>query len=177
MTLSYDGIQREVDFVAWRGDDRLARDSRRPPQLIVGEAKSLAQGELITARDLAKLKSVAAKLPDAAVVISVLREDFTRAEKQLLKKFVNWGRRVNVHGESTNPVVLLTAHELTMDYLLSATWKELGGAHARFADFERTRTLLNLADATQQIYLGLPSFHQVLKEYWDKRHARRKAAL
>ena len=176
MTLSFDGIQREVDFIAWRADDRLGRDNRRPPQLIVGEAKSLAQGESITARDLAKLKSVAVKLPDAAVVISVLREDFTHAEKQLLEKFVNWGRRVNVYGQPTNPVVLLTAHELTMDYLLSATWKDLGGAHARFADYQHTRTLLNLADATQQIYLGLPSFHQVRREYWDKRLARRKAA-
>ena len=175
MNLSLDGFQREVDFVAWRGDDRLGRDNRRPPQLIIGEAKSLAQGELITARDLTRLKSVAVKLPDAAVVISVLREDFTSVEKQLLENFVNWGRRVNVHGEPTNPVLLLTAHELTMDDLLSATWKDLGGAHARFADYEHTRTLLNVADATQQIYLELPSFHQVLREYWDKRIARRKS--
>jgi hypothetical protein len=89
---------------------------------------------------------------------------------------VNWGRRVNMHGEPTNPVVLLTAHELTVDPPLSARWKELGGAHARFANYEDTRTLLNVADATQQIYLGLPSFHQVFREYWAKRLARRKAA-
>jgi hypothetical protein len=158
MSLSFDGAQREVDFVAWLGNDRLSRENRRPPQLIIGEAKSLGQGELITARDLAKLKSVATKLPDTVVVISVLRDHFTRAEKQLLTKFVKWGRRVNVHGEPTNPVLLLTAHELTMDHLLSATWKDLGGTHARFADYEHTRTLLNLADATQQIYLNLPSF-------------------
>ena len=176
MNLSFDGLQREVDFVAWRGDDRVGRDNRRPPQLIIGEAKSLGQGELITVRDLAKLKSVAMKLPDAALVISVLREDFTPAEKQLLEKFVNWGRRVNVHGEPTNPVLLFTAHELTTDDLLSETWKDLDGAHAQFTDYEHTRTLLNLADATQQIYLGLPSFHQVLREYWDKRRARRNAA-
>jgi hypothetical protein len=96
--------------------------------------------------------------------------------KNLLKKFVNWGRRVNIHGEPTNPVLLLTAHELTMDHFLSATWKDLGGTHARFADYEHTRTLLNAADATQQIYLGLPSFHQVRREYWNKRQARRNAA-
>jgi len=177
MNLSFDGVQREVDFVAWRGDDRLGRENRRPPQLIIGESKSLGQGELITARDLAKLKSVAAKLPDAVIVISVLRDRFTRAEKKLLEKFVNWGQRVNVHGEPTNPVLLLTAHELTMDHLLSATWKDLGGAHARFANYNHTRTLLDLADATHQIYLGLPSFHQARREYWDKRLARRKAAL
>jgi hypothetical protein len=176
MNLSFDGLQREVDFLAWRGDERLGRENRRSLQLIIGEAKSLGQGELITAGDLAKLKSVAAKLPDAVVVISVLRDYFTSAEKQLLEKFVTWSRRVNVHGEPTNPVLLLTAHELTMDFVLSETWKDLGGAHARFADFEHTRTLLDLADATQQIYLGLPPYHQVRREYWDRRLARRRAA-
>ncbi|MGV2291883.1 hypothetical protein AAHK20_24435 [Trinickia sp. YCB016] len=176
MNLSFGGVRCEVDFVAWRGDQRLGRESQRPPQLIIGESKSLGQGELITARDLAKLKSVATTLPNVVVVISVLRDHFTRTEKELLKKFVNWGRRVNIHGEPTNPVLLLTGHELTMDYLLSTTWKKLGGAHARFADFEHTHSLLDLADATQQIYLGLPTFHQARREYWEKRLARRKAA-
>jgi hypothetical protein len=176
MNLSFDGVQREVDFVAWRGDGRLGRESRRPPHLIIGEAKSLGRGDLITARDLVKLKSVAVKVPDAVVVISVLRDHFTRAEKVLLEKFVNWGRRVNVRGEPTNPMLLFTSHDLTMDHSLSVTWKDLGGTHARFADYEHTRTLLNIADATQQIHLGLPSFHQVRRDYWDRRHARRKAA-
>jgi hypothetical protein len=58
MNLSFDGLHREVDFVAWRGGDHLGQDDRRPPQLIIGEAKSLGEGELITAREVAKLKSV-----------------------------------------------------------------------------------------------------------------------
>ena len=175
MNLLFDGVRCEVDFVAWLGDDRRAEDYRHPPRLVIGESKSLGQGALITARDVNKLKSVAVRLPDAVVVISVLRDHFVPAEKQLLEKFVNWGRRVNVHGEPTNPVLLLTSHELTMDPPLSSAWKNLGGMHARFADFEHTRTLLDVADATQQIYLGLPSFHQVRREYWNKLFARRKA--
>jgi hypothetical protein len=84
------------------------------------------------------------------------------------------GRRVNVYGKPTNPVLLLTSNELTMDHRLSSTWKSLGGQHAKFADYEHGRNLFNLADATQQIYLGMPSFHQVRDEYWRKRHAQRK---
>jgi hypothetical protein len=64
-----------------------------------------------------------------------------------------------------------------MDYHLASTWKELGGQHATFAVYEYSRTLFDLADATQQIYLGIPSFHQVRKEYWMKRHARRKTPM
>jgi hypothetical protein len=176
MKLSFGGLQSEVDFVAWLGDGRLGSKNRRPPQLIIGEVKSLGQGEPITTKDLTKLKSVATKLPDSVVVISVLRDNFTPAEQKLLEKFVNWGRRVNVHGEPTNPVLLLTGHELTMDHHLSSTWQNIGGAHARFADFQHTHTLLDISDATQQIYLGLPSFHQVRREYWERRHARRLGA-
>jgi hypothetical protein len=173
MTLSFDGIKREIDFIAWQVEERML-EAYRPPQLIIGEAKSLGQGELITARELAKLKTVAAKLPEAVIVIAVLRDRFTTAEKKILTKFVTWGRRVNVYGEPTNPVLLLTSHELTMDHNVSSTWKALGGQHAKFADYEHCRTLFNFADATQQIYLGMPSFHQARDQYWKKRHARRK---
>jgi hypothetical protein len=174
MNLSFDGMQREVDFVAWHGEKRM-QETHRPPQLIIGEAKSLGQGELITASELAKLKSIAARLPEAVMVIAVLRDRFTASEKEILTKFVAWGRRVNVYGEPTNPVLLLTSHELTMEHHLPSTWKVLGGQHVKFTSYEHTRTLFNLADATQQIYLGLPSFHQERDEYWKKRHARRKS--
>jgi hypothetical protein len=175
MSLSFDNIHCEVDFIAWHGDEHM-QETHRPPSLIIGEAKSFGSGELITANDLTKLKSVAAKLPEAVIVIAVLRDHFTVAEQNALIKFVNWGRRVNVYGEPANPVLLLTSHELTMHHHISSTWKELGGRHAKFADYEHSRTLYNLADATQQIYLDMPSFVKSREVYWQKRHARRKVA-
>jgi hypothetical protein len=174
MNLNFEGIQREVDFIAWHGHEHM-QETHRPPQLLIGEAKSLGRGELITPNELAKLKTVADKLPEAVIVIAVLRDHFTEAEKKILRSFVTWGRRVNVYGEPTNPVLLLTSHELTMDHYVSSTWKELGGKHAKFADYNQTRTLSAFADATQQIYLDMPSFNQARQEYWQKRHARRLA--
>lgn len=175
MNLQAEGIDCEVDFIAWRGEDRL-KERQRPPTLIIGEAKSLGKGDLIKPRDLTKLKTLAARLPDAVVVISVLRDHFTRSEQAILKKFVEWGRRVNLHGEPTNPVLLLTSHELMMEHFISATWKELGGTHAKFEGYEHTRNLMNFAGATQQIYLGMKSFHEVRDEYWKKRAAKRQGA-
>jgi hypothetical protein len=175
MNLSFDGIQREVDFIAWCGEGSIL-EARRPPELVIGEAKSLGQGELITATELAKLKAVAAKLPEAVLVIATLRDHFPSAEQKILKKFVAWGRRVNAYGEPTNPILILTSHELTMEHDLSSTWKSLGGRHASFADYRQVRTLSSLADATQQIYLGIPSFHQEREEYWRKRRARLKTS-
>jgi hypothetical protein len=47
---------------------------------------------------------------------------------------------------------------------------------ARYAEYVHTHSLLDLADSTQQIYLGLPSFNQARRECVDKRLARRKSA-
>ena len=143
--------------------------------VIIGECKSLGKGELIKAEDIAALKLVAGKLPDAAIAIAVLRDHFTAKEKKLLKKLVMWGRRVDAFGEPTNPVLLLTSHELLMDFHISSTWKALGGEHAKYADYRHLRNLRSFAEATQRIYLGMPSFHQDREVYWKKRHARRKA--
>jgi hypothetical protein len=174
MTLSFDGIQKEVDLVAWRSEERFTPE--KPPQLVIGETKSLGRDQVIKTKDIAKLKAVAQKLPDAVIVIAVLRDHFTDKEKEVLQRFVTWGRRPNAYGQPTNPVLLLTAHELMMDHYVSNTWKELGGNHARFADYNHTRDLLSFADATQQIYLGLKPFSRWRHEQWEARQARRKKA-
>jgi hypothetical protein len=80
MNLDFDGVSREVDLLALHADER-TQQAHRPPQLVIGETKSLGRGELITAKGLAKLRSVAAKLPEAVIAIAVLRDHFTVAEK------------------------------------------------------------------------------------------------
>jgi len=173
MDLDFDNKKFEVDFVAWHSSDN--SDWNDQPKLIIGEAKSLGKGNLIMASDIRKLKDVAAKLPDAVVVISVLRDHFTAAERSLLKSFVAWGRRLNDFGEPTNPVILLTSHELLADHNVSFEWKRLGGVHARFAEYEHTSRLQSFADATQQIYLEIQSFHAWRQAQWRKA-AEKKAA-
>jgi hypothetical protein len=121
MNLNIDGKDAEVDFVAWRRAN--SHDNDKPPQLIIGEAKSAGKGELIKPRDLAQLKAVANKLPGAIIVVAVLRDHFLASEKKILKSFVTWARRLNSFGEPTNPVMLLTSRELFMDHFISATWE------------------------------------------------------
>ena len=146
----------------------------KPPELVIGETKSLGEKGLIEARDLKRLKAIGRKLPKATVVISVLREQFTPAEKKLLEPFVNWGRRPDDEGRPTNPVILLTAHELFMEHMISATWEELGEPYKSFSDYDHTKNLHNFANATQRIHLGLPSFHEWQDTIWKKRAARKK---
>jgi hypothetical protein len=170
MNLKFDGIDPEVDFVAWRRKEK--HDAHTAPDLIIGEAKSLGKGDLIKSKDLAKLKQVGKKLPGAIIVLSVLRDHFTDNEKTILKQFVKWGRRPDIRGEPTNPVLLLTTHELFMDHLVTATWKGMGEPHKSFSDFEHTRTIHNFAEATQRIYLGLPPAYEDRQEEYKKRAAK-----
>ena len=158
MNLGFDGEKCEVDFVALYSNDRM--DGLTEPELVIGESKSFGKGELVKARDLSQLKKVGRKLPGTFILIAVMRNEFTAREKKLLKKFVLWSRRTDERGRAVNPVILLTGRELFMRHMISATWKELGGEHAKYADFNHHRNLYELAQATQTIYLGLPSFFE-----------------
>lgn len=158
MDLSFDGGKCEADFIALRRADRWDRVG--DPELVIGETKSFGQGDLIKLKDMTKLKRIAAKLPGATIVISVMRETFTESEKQILKSFVQWSRRSGEGSKPRNPVVLLTGHELFVDHLVAAKWKELGPPWSDFTDYDDTRDLFNLAQSTQTIHLGLPSFYE-----------------
>jgi hypothetical protein len=72
------------------------------------------------------------------------------------------------------PVVLLTSNELMFDHLLSATWKDLGGDCAKFATYDHTNNMRRIADATQQIYLELPSFSAWERSQLEKKMTRPK---
>lgn len=174
LALEFDGMKAEADFVAWVRKER--HDSQRPPDLIIGEAKSLGKGDLIKQKDLTKLKAIGRKLPGAVIVISVMRGTFTESEKKLLIPFVRWARRLSKEGRPTNPVILMTGNELFARLYVNTAWKELGEPHKSFADYKHTSTLHNFANATQQIYLGLPSFVEWREAHWKKRSARRKKA-
>lgn len=172
MNLKFEGIDTETDFVAlWRKETHGTIVS---PGLVIGETKSFGAKDTVKSEDLKKLTDIGRKLPGTIIVISVLRDHFTPSEKEILQPFVKWGRRKNAQGRPTNPVILLTAHELFMRYLISATWKELGKPYELFTDYEHTRNLYNFANATQQIHLGLPSIHEARAAEWKKRAARKK---
>ncbi len=172
LDLEFDGICTETDFaVLWRKE---MIDQQSSPELILGEAKSLGKEDIIKQKDLKKLKTVGRKLPGAVIVISVLRDNFTPSEKELLVPFVNWARRLDEHGRPTNPVILLTAHELFMDHFITSTWKALGEPYASYAEYWHTQSLQNFAEATQRVYLNIQPFHQWRDKEWKKRVARKK---
>lgn len=163
--LEVEGRSLEADFIALKGDRNLG--ASQPPRMILGECKSFGAGPLVKADDLEKLKVLAARLPGAVIVVAVLKETFLSEEVERLRRFVSWARRPNADDHPTNPVVILTGHELFAGEMFRNTWKTLGGRHANYADFQFTQDIDALAQATQAIYLDLPS-------YWEWLDSKRK---
>lgn len=162
-----DGPNCEADYVAWISHQSL--DENIHPKLVIGEAKSLGDGDLIKSHDLKQLRRIAKKLPGAIIVISVMRDKFTQNEKRTLLPFVKWARRLDNNWVPTNPVILLTGVELFHQFNLNSTWKEKGGLHAEHENLIHTRSLLSFAEATQSIYLGLPAFSEDFDVAMDRR--------
>ncbi len=162
-----DGPTCEADYVAWVSHQSLNENTH--PELVVGEAKSFGEGDLIKPHDIQQLRRIAKKLPRATIIISVMRDEFTRSEKKILLPFVKWARRLDKNWTPTNTVILLTGVELFHQYNLSSTWKEKRGRHAKYKDYKYTRSLMSLAEVTQAIYLDLPSFSEDIEAAMEKR--------
>lgn len=173
LSMRFDGIDAEADFVALHARETM--DRHQQPHLIIGEAKSFGEGDLIKATDLAKLRAIGTKLPGSVIVVSVMRDDFTPTEKTLLTRFVKWGRRPDAAGEPTNPVLLLTGVELFHEFSVGSTWKKKGGRHADFSEYNHTRNLSAFAESTQAIYLDLPPHYEERRKVWEKRRGRARA--
>lgn len=159
------GVEKtEIDFALWVPIERRF-GTNAEPRLIIGEAKSFGEN-VITADDIEKLKKSANVLPDSVLVISVLKELFSEEEKNRLREFVLWAREP-VGYRPKHLVILLTGTELFPEFLES-TWKDMGEPYSKYANYQSTRNLESLADATQAIYLGLEPYGQWL-EKWEKK--------
>lgn len=165
-----DGARCEVDYAAWishRSADRVGH-----PSLVFGEAKSFGEGDLIRPRDLTQLRRVATRFPGSVIVLSVMRDEFTRGDIRNLLPFVRWTRRLDAHWLPTNPVVLLTGVELFHEISIDSTWRDRGPPYERFADYDTTRSLHRLAEATQVTHLDLPPFAEDQRVAEERRRRR-----
>lgn len=166
--LEVEGKKVETDYIAFHQAD--AFESQYDPTLILGEAKSFGQGDLIKPKDIARLKELALRFPGSVLAVSVLRNEFTDTEKALLRTLVRWTRKVAADGGPRNRVLLLTGHELLCPSgPIGHTWKEIGGKHADFSDYHHTRSLRNVAESSIAIHLGMPSFESERHAAWNKR--------
>lgn len=179
------GEKVEADFILWYQRTDLFRRSSHPTEIVFGEAKSFGRRsaapskDVFTQLDVDRLVLLAEQFPGAVLVFATMREDgqLTREEVARLRKVALWGReRVREFRRSRAPVIVLTGVELFSGYWLSMTWEEKGGRHKDLSSpgYVRLDNLKVLADLTQQLYLGLPSYSDWLV---TKQEARKRRGI
>jgi hypothetical protein len=123
--------------------------------------------------DVKRMATLAKDFPGAIVVFATLRKELSEAEKKLLRSFVNRGRKYWKAERPYNPVLILTGTELFADFRPEYSWKEGSPAHVAMAQKMRGHmSLLELCDATQQLYLDMKPWHEWLRDRWDLKRAK-----
>lgn len=171
--LRLEQLDCEVDFAAWHRRDKHSDGEGEEPALVFGEAKSFGKNA-IDDSCISSLKKVGERFPGSFLIVSSLRPigDYSHEERLRLTDLAKWGRRPGKRGwRPANPVIILTGTELFFKHHLESTWKDSGGLAAELAKHMSFNDLYKLAEATQKLYLNLPSFYE---EYAARARAQRR---
>lgn len=130
--------------------------------IIFGECKTFGTFDQ---KDYRKMRLLAKKFPGAILVFCTLRSSLTPSEIKEITKIAKAGRKRWKSERPINPVLILTGNELMDMSGPPYCWNKKYGKK-----YERVHGLLEIADATQQIYLNLPSWHtDWQKDFEEKR--------
>lgn len=120
-------------------------------------------------KDIERMKELSYAFPGSTLIFATLKNELQGSELKLIQKLVLRERRNRVRGKPNSQIILLTGTELFSDSI-TEKWDKKGGMHKRFIkqhfDLKEMQTL---ADATQQIYLDLPSWFEWAKAERDKK--------
>ena len=171
------GKKSEADFILWNQRKQMF-GTDLVTEIVFGETKSFGK-EAFKNDDINKMKILAESFPGSIIVFATLKEaeDLSPEEIERIRKLAQWGREYDKERkQSRAPVIMLTGTELFTAHYLDSSWKEKGGKHKELIEpaWVRTDNLRTLADLTQQLYLGMPSYGQWREEKWKKRIARKK---
>jgi len=129
-------------------------------QVIHVECKSFNRFEQ---KDIDRMKILAKLFPNSVLIFATLKSDLKESETKLIAEVVNTEREKQLRNEQYSPVVVLTGTEL-FSRNVTEKWEDKGG---KFKELYKPRFAMTdlsvLANATQQLYLDLPSFDQWAK--------------
>jgi hypothetical protein len=169
-----DNTKLETDFLLWYQRKRLLNLNNNS-QIVFGEAKSFGR-EAFTADDIKRMKVLAEKYTSAILVFATLKEasELSKEEVKIIRKLAEWGREYSADRKTSRaPVIILTGTELFCSNYLTESWKGKSDLHTQFTTlgYIDLSNLKVLADATQQLYLGMPAYSTWREEKWKRKRA------
>jgi len=171
-------LESEIDFAGWyRRGFVLSDNELEEPSFFIGEAKSFGR-DAFDKKSLDHLRTVAERFPGAYVIVSSLKTiaDYTGKELDSLRELAQWGRVIQIDGKLRNPLIVLTGVELFSDRGIRQAWQAAGEPASRFVQHAAVdlTDLYQLAECTQQLYLGLPPFYA---DFQTRRNVRAASEL
>ena len=169
LNMNIDGKKIEVDFTCWYARERIIGLGEEP-SFVVGETKSFAD-EAVQDADVYRLRLIGTKLPGTVLVIAVLKDQLSRAEKKRIGRLALWGREPMADGQWRAPVVILTGTELFASFSVEQEWNDCGGLRQELTKhaYIQMDNLVTLADLTQRAYLDLPAYGTWFEKRMEKR--------
>ena len=166
------GQEFEADF------GMLARPSRfshtASPHLFIGECKSFNRFE---ERDFTRAEQAASLFPGGILCFCTFNETLNNHEIRGLTKLANQGRKRMDVGKQMNPVLILTGRELFSEFMMTDFYSIYGDKAEYARSMYMRDDIQELCDFTQQLYLGMPSYHEWLQEKSRKRAAKLAAKI
>lgn len=135
--------------------------------IIFGECKTYGTFQK---KDFDRMRFLAKTFPGSILVFSTLRKSLTPKEIAGITRIAKAGRKYWKAERPINPVLVLTGSELLNLVGPPYCWEDSVNKK-----FNHVRGILDISDATQQLYLNLPSWQDEWREKWDKRRKRREA--
>lgn len=123
-------------------------------------------------KDFDRMHYLAKLFPGAVLVFSTLRKSLTAKEIVSISRIAKTGRKYWKAERPINPVLILTGNELLNHFGPPYCWDE-----SAKKKFDHIGGILEICNATQQIYLNLPSWQTEWHEKWEKKRLQSKKPI
>jgi len=159
-------MEAEADFGAFIGQGEFS--DLTSPVLVFGECKTFGDFD---SRDYHRMRSLAKLFPGAIICFCTLRNALTKSEKTRIAALARQGRKSLRTGLRQNPVLVLTGTELLGQFKPESFMADYPSKLSKLVEsvFMR-RDLQEICDFTQQVHLGIESYH----EWLEARHRTRR---
>lgn len=134
--------------------------------LVFGECKTYGQFQK---KDFDRMRYLGKSFPGAILAFSTLRKTLTAREIREITRIAKLGRKYWKNERPINPVLILTGNELFCFHGPPYCWESISAKDR----FRNIKGLIGICDATQQIYLNLPSWETEWHEKWEKQYQKR----
>ena len=154
----------EVDALAF-----LAQEAPYTGSVLPAFVEGKSYGNFSDA-DRNRMRRIGNYFPGAVLIFATLKSKLSLADNNLIKPLAEAGREPIHDGHWRNPVVVLTGRELFSEMGPPTCWEGLDET-GEFAKMHRAESSLqSLADATQQLYLGMEPYSKYFGR-WVKNRA------